>query len=346
MHKGGEAMIIVMEKGVGQKEIDHVVEIIRKAGLKSHLSIGESKVIIGVIGDEKKIDKEIFESLDYVEAVMPIQKPYRRASREIHPDNTIVDLGKGVKVGGNEIVMMAGPCSVESEEQLFTIANALKKMGVRVMRASAYKPRTSPYAFQGLGSNGLKILDKVRKETGLIVETEVMDTRNVEEVARHVDMIRIGARNTQNFDLLKEVGKVNLPVILKNGLSTTVEEWLFAAEYIMNEGNGNVILCERGIRTFEPLTRNTLNLSIIPELKALTHLPIIVDPCHAAGKRGPIPALSKAAVAVGADGLLIEVHSDPEHAVSDQAQQLRPEEFQKLYGELKLVAKAVGRTLV
>ncbi len=339
-------MIIVMEKGATRKEIDHVVEIIKKAGLKAHVSEGETKTIVGVIGDEKKIDKEVFESLDFVEQVMPIQRPYRRASREIHPENSVIDLGRGVKVGGNEVVMMAGPCSVESEEQIFGIANTLKKMGVRVFRASAYKPRTSPYAFQGMGLAGLKLIDKVRKETGLIVETEVMDTRNVEAVAKHVDIIRIGARNTQNFDLLKEVGKVDKPVILKNGVSTTLEEWLFAAEYIMNEGNSNVILCERGIRTFEPQTRNTLNLSVIPLLKELTHLPVIVDPCHAAGKRGPIPALSKAAVAVGADGLLIEVHNDPEHAVSDQAQQLKPAEFQKLYGELKLVAKAVGRTLV
>ncbi|HLC92280.1 MAG TPA: 3-deoxy-7-phosphoheptulonate synthase [archaeon] len=336
-------MIIVMEKGVGQKELDHISEIIKKAGLKAHISIGESKTIVGVIGDESKIDKEIFESLDYVESVMPIQKPYRRASREIHPDNTVVDLGKGVKIGGNEVVMIAGPCSVESEEQMFTIANTLKKMGVRVMRASAYKPRTSPYAFQGMGPKALKILDKVRKETGMIVETEVMDTRNVEEAARHVDMLRVGARNTQNFDLLKEVGKVDKPVILKNGISTTIEEWLFAAEYIMNEGNNKVILCERGIRTSEPFTRNTLDLSAIPILKELTHLPIIVDPCHAAGKRGPIPALSKAAIAVGADGLLIEVHTDPENALSDNAQQLKPAEFEKLYKELKGVAQAVGR---
>ncbi len=339
-------MIVVLKKGVGQKEIDNVSEMIKKAGLKPHISIGSTKTIIGIIGDESKIDKEVLESLGYVESVMRIQKPYKRASREMHPDNTIIDLGRGVRVGGNEIVMMAGPCSVESEAQIFDIAQKLKKMGVRVMRASAYKPRTSPYAFQGLGIKGLKMLDKVRKETGLIVETEVMDTRNVEEAARHVDMLRVGARNTQNFDLLKEVGRVDKPIILKNGISTTVEEWLFAAEYIMNEGNNNVILCERGIRTFEPLTRNSLNFGAIPIIKELTHLPIIVDPCHAAGMRGPIPALSKAAVAIGADGLLIEVHSDPENAVSDQAQQLKPADFEKLYAELKLVAKAVGRTLV
>lgn len=338
-------MIVVMEKGVSQKEIDHVVDIIQKAGLRAHVSVGSTKVIVGVIGDERKLDKEVLESLDYVESIMPIQKPYRRASREMHPDNTVVDLGKGIRIGGSEVVVIAGPCSVESEDQMFGIANSLKKMGIRVMRASAYKPRTSPYAFQGLGTKGLKILDKVRKETGLIVETEVMDTRNVEDAAKHVDILRIGARSTQNYDLLKEVGKVDKPVILKNGISTTVEEWLFAAEYIMNEGNSNVILCERGIRTFEPLTRNTLNLSVIPVMKDITHLPIIVDPCHAAGKRGPIPSLSKAAVAVGADGLLIEVHQDPEHAVSDQAQQLRPAEFEKLYAELKGVARAVGRTL-
>ncbi len=337
-------MIVVMDRNVSQKEVDHLVEMIEKAGLKAHISRGTLKTIVGIIGDESKIEKEALESLDFVEKVMPIQKPYRRASREVHPENTIVNV-RGVRFGGNEVVMIAGPCSVESEEQLFGIAHRLKKIGVRVMRASAFKPRTSPYAFQGLGAKGLKIIKKVGDETGMITETEVMDTRNVEIVARHVDIIRVGARNTQNFDLLKEVGKVDKPVILKNGISTTVNEWLFAAEYIMNEGNGNVILCERGIRTFEPLTRNTLNLSIIPVLKEMTHLPVIVDPCHAAGKKGPIPALGKAAIAVGADGLMIEVHSDPEHAQSDQAQQLRPEEFERMYAECRKVAEAVGRKM-
>lgn len=338
-------MIIVMDKDVSQKNLDHLVDIIEKSGLEAHISKGKIKIIVGVIGDEKQLDRPVIESLAFVEKVIPIQKPYRRASREVKPENTIVDV-KGVKFGGKDIVMIAGPCSVESEDQMFVVANALKKMGVKVFRSSAYKPRTSPYAFQGLGEKGLKIIDKVRKETGLIVETEVMDPRNVEVVAKHVDMIRIGARNTQNYDLLKEVGKIDKPIILKNGLSTTIEEWLFAAEYIMNEGNNNIILCERGIRTFEPLTRNTLNLSIIPVLKKLTHLPIIIDPCHAAGKKEPIPALSKAAIAVGADGLLIEVHDDPEHALSDQAQQLKIKEFEQLYKDLKRVALAVDRKLV
>lgn len=338
-------MIIVMDKNVSQKNLDHIVDIIEKEDLKAHISKGKMKLIVGVIGDETKLDKAVIQSLDFVEKVMGIQKPYRRASREVKPENSIVDV-KGVKFGGKDIVMIAGPCSVENEDQMFVVANALKKMGVKVFRSSAYKPRTSPYAFQGLGEKGLKIIDKVRKETGLIVETEVMDPRNVEVVAKHVDMIRIGARNTQNFDLLKEVGRIDKPVILKNGLSTTIEEWLFAAEYIMNEGNNNVILCERGIRTFEPLTRNTLNLSILPVLKKLTHLPVIVDPCHAAGKKEPIPALSKAAIAVGADGLLIEVHDDPEHALSDQAQQLKIKEFEELYKDLKKVALAVGRKLI
>ena len=339
-------MIIVMDnKKITQKELDEIVGLIEKAGLKAHISKGSQKTIVGVIGDESKLDKEVIESYDFVESVMPIQKPYRRAAKESHPERTIVDV-EGVKFGGKDIVMIAGPCSVESEEQMFTIANALKKMGVKVFRSSAYKPRTSPYAFQGLGLEGLKIIKKVKDETGLIVETEVMDTRNVETVAKYVDIIRVGARNTQNFDLLKEVGKVNKPVILKNGLSTTVEEWLYSAEYIMNEGNRDIILCERGIRTFETVTRNTLNLSVIPVLKELTHLPVIVDPCHAAGRRGPIPALSRAAIAVGADGLLIEVHNDPAHALSDQAQQLTPQEFEKLYSECKKVALAIGRKLV
>ncbi len=334
-----------MNKSVTQEQIDHIVDIIEKAGLKVHISKGTEKCIIGIIGDERKVDQDKIMGLDYVEKLMPIQKPYRRVSREAHPDNTVIDV-KGVKFGGKDIVIIAGPCACESEEQMFEVANALKKMGVKAFRASAYKPRTSPYAFQGMAEEGLKIIRKVGDETGLIVETEVMDTRDVETVAKYVDMIRIGARNTQNFDLLKEVGKVNKPVILKNGLATTVDEWLFAAEYIMNEGNPNVILCERGIRTFEPLTRNTLNLSVIPLVKKLTHLPVIVDPCHAAGKREPIPALAKAAVAVGADGLLVEVHNDPENALSDQAQQFTPKDFEVIYKDLKKVAEAVGRKLV
>ncbi|HZX20243.1 MAG TPA: 3-deoxy-7-phosphoheptulonate synthase [archaeon] len=338
-------MIIVMDKGVSQKNLNHLVEVVEKAGLKAHIIKGTSKTIIGVIGNANKLDKDSINALDFVEKIMPIQKPYKRASREVHPDNTVVDV-KGIKFGSDDLVMIAGPCSVESEDQMFEIANALKKMGVKVFRSSAYKPRTSPYAFQGLGEKGLKIIDKVRKETGLIVETEVMDPRNVEVAAKYVDILRIGARNTQNFDLLKEVGKTNKPVILKNGIATTVEEWLFAAEYIMNEGNNNVILCERGIRTFEPLTRNTLNLSVIPILKKLTHLPIIVDPCHAAGTRGPIPALSKAAIAVGADGLMVEVHNDPEHALSDQSQQLKIKEFETMYADLKKIGLAVGRKFV
>ena len=334
-----------MNKSVTQEQIDHIVDIIEKAGLKVHISKGTEKCIIGIIGDERKVDQDKIMGLDYVEKLMPIQKPYRRVSREAHPDNTVIDV-KGVKFGGKDIVIIAGPCACESEEQMFEVANALKKMGVKAFRASAYKPRTSPYAFQGMAEEGLKIIRKVGDETGLIVETEVMDTRDVETVAKYVDMIRIGARNTQNFDLLKEVGKVNKPVILKNGLATTVDEWLFAAEYIMNEGNPNVILCERGIRTFEPLTRNTLNLSVIPLVKKLTHLPVIVDPCHAAGKKEPIPALAKAAVAVGADGLLVEVHNDPENALSDQAQQFTPKDFEVIYKDLKKVAEAVGRKLV
>ena len=335
-----------MGKDTPQNDIERVVAVIKKAGLGTNISVGSTKTIVGIIGDESKIEKEVLESFDFVEKVMPIQKPYRRAAREAHPDNTIVDVGNGVKFGGSELVMVAGPCSVESEDQMFEIANQLKGMGVKVMRSSAYKPRTSPYAFQGMGLAGLKIIKKIGKEVGLITETEVMDTRNIEVVAEHVDILRVGARNTQNFDLLKEVGKVDKPVILKNGLATTVDEWLFAAEYIMNEGNNNVILCERGIRTFEPLTRNTLNLSIIPVLKELTHLPVIVDPCHAAGRKGPIPALSKAAIAVGADGLLVEVHHLPENAYSDQGQQLRPEEFEKMYKEVKAIGLAVGRKFV
>ena len=339
-------MIVVISNKVTQEQLDQLTDLIESKDLKVHISKGSTKTIVGIIGDEKKIDTQELIGFDFVEKVMPVQKPYRRVSREFHPENTIVDVGKGVKFGGKEIVMIAGPCAVESEEQMVAIAGALKKMGVRFMRASAYKPRTSPYSFQGMKEEGLKIIKKIGEEFDLVTETEVMDVRDVATVAKYVDVIRVGARNTQNFDLLKEVGKVDKPVILKNGIATTLDEWLFAAEYIMNEGNNNVILCERGIRTFEPTTRNTLNLSVIPVLKEITHLPVIVDPCHAAGKRGPIPALSKASIAVGADGLLIEVHNNPEHACSDQAQQLRPNDFEVLYKDLKRVAKAVDRELV
>ena len=337
-------MIIVLKKGATEKEKTAVVRYIEEHGLRAHISVGTERTVIGAIGDERLLEKEQLELLPGVEKVMPVLKPYKLVSREFHPENTIVKVD-GVEIGGNEFVVMAGPCAVESEELLLATAYAVKAAGAKVLRGSAYKPRSSPYAFQGLGEEGLKLLKKAKKETGLVVETEVMDVRNVELVAKYVDIVRIGARNMQNFDLLKEVGRINKPVILKRGLSATIEEFLLAAEYIMSEGNHNVILCERGIRTFETATRNTLDLSAVPVIKQLSHLPIIVDPSHAAGKRELVGPLSKAAVAVGADGLIIEVHCNPEKALCDGKQSLTPEGFAELMKELRKIAAAVGRKM-
>ncbi len=337
-------MIVVLKKGATEKEKLAVVKFIEERGLRAHVSVGTERTIVGAIGDERILEKDQLELFPGVEKVMPILKPYKLVGREFHPENTVINVN-GVKIGGEEIVIMAGPCAVESEEQMLTTANAVKKAGAKVLRGSAYKPRTSPYSFQGLGEEGLKILKKVKKETGLVVETEVMDVRNVELVAKYVDIIRIGARNMQNFDLLKEVGKIDKPIILKRGMSATIEEFLLAAEYIMSEGNPNVILCERGVRTFETATRNTLDLSAVPVIKQISHLPIIIDPSHAAGKRSIVPALSKAAIAVGADGLLIEVHCNPEKALSDGKQSLTPSGFAELMKDLKKIASAIGRKM-
>jgi len=296
---------------------------------------------IAFIGcNNTSLTKEI-KSLPGIREVFNETKPFVRTSREFKPENTTIDID-GVSFGGKEFVVIAGPCTIESEEQLLGIARAVIETGVKVFRGSAFKPRTSPYAFQGLKEEGLKLMEKVKEETGLITETEVMDTRDVKLVAEHVDILRIGSRNMQNFDLLKEVGKQEKPVILKRGLSATITEFLMAAEYILNEGNPNVILCERGIRTFGTETRFTLDLSAVPVIKELSHLPVIVDPSHASGKRSIVPALSKAALAVGADGLLVEVHCDPEKALCDNSQQLTIPQFSQLMDEIKKMEKAIN----
>ncbi|NQU73163.1 MAG: 3-deoxy-7-phosphoheptulonate synthase [Candidatus Omnitrophica bacterium] len=338
-------MIIVLRPGATQQQIDHIVEKVKKLGLKPMISKGAERTIIGVIGSEDIIQAQPLEVYPGVEKVVPILKPFKLVSRDFKKEDSIVDLGNGVKIGGKDIVVMAGPCSVESREQLIETAKKAKKAGAKVLRGGAFKPRTSPYSFQGLGEKGLKFLAEARKETGLLVVTELMDTRDAELVAKYADIIQIGARNIQNFNLLKEVGQMKKPVLLKRGMSSTIKEFLMSAEYILSEGNFNVILCERGIRTFENFTRFTLDISAVPVIKSQSHLPIIVDPSHATGKWGLVSPVSMAAIAAGADGLIIEVHPNPEEAMSDGAQSLLPENFEKLMQDLRKVTEAVGRKL-
>jgi 3-deoxy-7-phosphoheptulonate synthase len=334
-------MIIVMKSQATEKQIDDVIRWIESVGYKAHPSRGVERTIIGAVGDNR--DKTILkyaESLPGVEKTMPILKPYKLASRESHDGNTIVSVGS-IKIGGPEFVVMAGPCSIESEEQLLESAYIAKKGGAQILRGGAYKPRTSPYSFQGMEEEGLKILDQVRTRVGLPTITEVINPADVDLVESYADILQIGARNVQNFPLLKAVGHSKKPVLLKRGMMTTIEELLMSAEYILSSGNSQVILCERGIRTFETATRNTLDISAVPVLKNLTHLPVIVDPSHAAGHWKYVIPLSRAAIAVGADGLLVEMHPEPEKAVSDGAQSLKPEKFYQLMDELRALSAAI-----
>ncbi len=334
-------MIIVL-KDADKKTIELISKEIEAKGLTPHVSKGKERTIIGAIGDERLLDIEHLKSLPGVEKVVPILAPYKLASREFHPEDTVIKVN-GVEVGGEQLAIIAGPCTVESEEQLIEIAHAVKEAGASILRGSAFKPRTSPYSFQGIGEEGLKILRKAKQETGLSIETEVMDTRQVEMVTKYVDILRIGARNMQNFDLLKEVGKVNKPVLLKNGIASTMKEFLMAAEYIMSEGNKQVILCNRGVRSYESELRFPILSGLTSLLKQKTHLPVIVDPSHSTGNRSLIIPVSRAAIAEGADGLIVEVHSCPEKALCDGAQQLTPQEFAKMMAEIKRVAAAIGR---
>ena len=338
-------MIIVLKPEATKEQVKHIVEKVKKMGLKPWVSRGAERTIIGVIGAEDAIRLEPLEVFPGVEKVMPILKPYKLVSRDFRKENTVIDLGGGVRIGGDEVIVMAGPCSVEKEELLVDIAKKVKQAGAKVLRGGAFKPRTSPYSFQGLGEEGLKYLKNAKDETGLLIVTELMDIRNLELVEKYADIIQIGARNMQNFDLLKEVGRSKKPVLLKRGMSNTIKELLMSAEYILAEGNFNVILCERGIRTFEDATRFTLDLSAIPLVKNLSHLPIVADPSHATGKWGLVLPCAKAAVAAGSDGLLIEVHPNPEEAFSDGAQSLYPEKFGELMGNLRKIARAVGRSI-
>ncbi len=337
-------MIIVLRSDATESQIKHIVEKVKSLGLKPMISKGIERTIIGVIGEEDIIRIQPLEIFPGVEKVMPILAPYKLVSREFKPENSVINVS-GVKVGGKKIVVMAGPCSVENRELLIQIAKSVKRSGASILRGGAFKPRTSPYSFQGLGEEGLRYLKEAREKTGLPIITEVMNIRELPLIERYADVLQIGARNMQNFDLLKEVGLSKKPVLLKRGMSSTIKELLMSAEYILANGNFNVILCERGIRTFEEETRFTLDLSAIPVLKKKTHLPVIIDPSHGTGQWGYVPPMAKAAVAAGTDGLLIEVHPKPEEALSDGLQSLLPDNFDKLMKELKAIAKVVGREI-
>ncbi len=334
-------MIVTIKPGSNPVQVKRLTKWIKDLGLDVHMSEGEKSTVIGLVGDTSKVDIDLIRSLDIVEAVTRIQEPYKNANRKFHPEDSIIDV-KGVKFGGKHFQMIAGPCSVETEAQVIGIAEAVKASGASMLRGGAFKPRTSPYAFQGLGLKGLEILKKAREVTGLPIVTEIMSEKYI-DAFEDVDMIQIGARNMQNFDLLKAVGKLNKPVLLKRGLANTIEEWLMSAEYIMSEGNMNIVLCERGIRTFEPYTRNTLDLSAIPILKEKTHLPVIVDPSHASGLSRLVKPMSLAAVGAGADGLIIEVHNDPPHALCDGAQSLRPEQFDDVVKAIDVMLPLVNK---
>jgi 3-deoxy-7-phosphoheptulonate synthase len=338
-------MIIITSASITDDELDHIRERVESAGLHTHLSRGEQRTIIGCIGDEERLQEIPLRSLPGVESVMPVLKPYKRASREFNVDRTIVRVGERAMIGGNAICVIAGPCSVENREMLHETAVAVRAAGATILRGGAFKPRSSPYSFQGLGREALRLLVEERAITGLPVVTEVLDTRDVDLVAEHADMLQVGARNMQNFALLAELGRVQRPILLKRGLSATIVELLMAAEYIMAHGNDQVVLCERGIRTFERATRNTLDVSAVPVLQRETHLPVIVDPSHAAGDARLVAPLAFAAVAAGADGLIIEVHPQPENALSDGDQSLAPPAFSALMAQLHAFSAAAGRTM-
>jgi 3-deoxy-7-phosphoheptulonate synthase len=336
-------MVIVMQEGATDAQVQHVMDRLIASGFDVHRSTGESHTVLGAVGVHRDFDHRDFEILEGVREVMRITQPYKLASRKFKPGGTVIDLGRGVKVGGAEIIIAAGPCSVESREQIHSVAESVAKAGAKILRAGAFKPRTSPYAFQGLGEPGLQLIREAADKFGLFVVSEVMDLSQIQMMANYVDIFQVGARNMQNYYLLRALGEVQKPVLLKRGMSATIEELLLSAEYILSGGNYNVILCERGIRTFETYTRNTLDIAAVPVIKALSHLPMFADPSHGTGRRDKVAPMARAAVAAGADGLLIEVHNDPEHALSDGAQSLEPPQFAKLMDELRIIAPAVSR---
>src|SRR5947209_13545350 len=337
-------MIIVLRPNCTAEQIDHILERIQELGLKPHLSQGQLRTIIGVIGDEDKLQVQPLAAIPGVEQVFPILKPFKLASREFHAQDSVVQVGR-LRIGGGALAMIAGPCAVENAEVLDEIAGHIKAAGANILRGGAFKPRTSPYSFQGLGEAGLKILRDVGDRHAMPVVTEVMDPRQVDIVARYTDMFQVGARNMQNFDLLREIGLTRLPVLIKRGMSATVKDLLMSAEYVLSEGNPNVVLCERGVRTFEDSTRNMLDMSAVPNVKGQSHLPIIVDPSHATGRPDLIPSMARAALAAGADGVHVEVHSCPEKALSDGPQALLPHQYAALVQDLKRMAAALGKTL-
>lgn len=338
-------MIIVLKPKISENDVQELVNKVESFGLTAHVSKGAETTIIGMVGDVTKVDPKQLEVSPVVERVMHVSEPYKLANRAFHPEDSIIDVD-GVKVGGDHLALIAGPCSVESKEQVIAIAKEAKAAGANMLRGGAFKPRTSPYAFQGMGTEGLDILVAAKKETGLPIVSELMSADYIEEFNEKVDLVQIGARNMQNFDLLKEVGKrCTKPVLLKRGLSATYEEWIMSAEYIMASGNPNVILCERGVRTYETYTRNTLDLQAIPVIKRLTHLPIIIDPSHAGGKWWLVEPMAKAAVAAGCDGLMIEVHNDPEHALCDGTQSLKPAKYTELLKQVGAIGEIVGKKI-
>ena len=337
-------MIVVMSHKATEEELQAAIQVMEQGGVKVMVSRGTENTVLGAEGNAAKVDKEKISLLPGVEKVMAVSEPYKMANRKYHPENTLIDVG-GVPLGGERIGVIAGPCSVESAFQIEAVAAAVKASGACALRGGAYKPRTSPYSFQGLARDGIQLLQHAREMTGMPIVTEIMSTDNIEMFEMCVDVIQVGARNMQNFDLLKQLGKTTKPILLKRGLSSTIEEWLMSAEYIMASGNPNVILCERGIRTFETYTRNTLDLSAVLAVKELSHLPVVVDPSHACGKAWMVERMSMAAVAAGADGLIIEVHNDPKNALCDGAQSLTPEAFDGLMNKLRPLAQCVGRSI-
>jgi 3-deoxy-7-phosphoheptulonate synthase len=336
-------MVIVMQEGATDAQIQHVIDRLVASGFNVHRSTGESHTVLGAVGVHRDFDHRDFELLDGVREVMRVTQPFKLASRQFNPQGTIINLGRGVTIGGNDVVIAAGPCSVESREQIHIIAESVAKSGAKILRGGAFKPRTSPYAFQGMGEKGLELMREAAAKFGLFTVSEVMDASQIQMMIGYVDILQVGARNMQNYHLLRALGEVRKPILLKRGMSATMEELLLSAEYILAGGNPDVVLCERGIRTFETYTRNTFDIAAIPVIKKLSHLPMMGDPSHGTGRRDKVAPMARAAVAAGADGLLIEVHNDPDHALSDGAQSLDPGQFERLMGELRIIAPAIGR---
>ena len=337
-------MVIVLEKNVADKQIENIIKHLEDFGFAVHKSTGVEQIVLGAIGVKPDFDTRNVKIIDGVAEVYRITEPYKLASRSFQKENTVITI-KGVPIGGNEVMMMAGPCSIESEEQIFTLAEIGSKSGAKILRGGAFKPRTSPYAFQGMGEEGLKLIRKAADAYNLIVITEVMENAQIDLIGKYTDIYQVGARNMQNFSLLKELGKTNIPIMLKRGLSATIEEWLMSAEYILSNGNRQIMLCERGIRTFETATRNTFDLSAIPVLQKKSHLPVVADPSHATGLRDKVLPMARAAVAAGADALMVEVHHQPEKALSDGPQALLPEQFMELMRQIRLIAEVIGRKI-